>query len=321
MLVVPAPAKINLALEVVRRRVDGWHDIESVIVPIDWHDLIGLEIGDHTRALHVTGPASDGVPGAGGQRGAADNLAIRAGDALVERATENAAGRAGSAPLSVWLHKRVPAGAGLGGGSADAAAVLRAGARLLREGGRALDGATVPEAAATLGSDVPALLARAPVHVTGRGEHLAAIEAPALHLVVAFLGPSSTRDAYRALREDEMTDGSRVRRLIAALAELAAETDGGPADDATARGSPPSDDMLGSALEPPALRLSEHLVAAAQRLREQTSPLRWHMTGSGGAFFAMTRNGAAAEAVAQRLRADGLLVRACRTLRSPLGQP
>ena len=321
MLVVPAPAKINLALEVVRRRADGWHDIESVIVPIDWHDLIGLDIGDHTGALRVTGPASDGVPRAGGQHAAGDNLAIRAGDALVERATEKAAARKGDVPFSVWLHKRVPAGAGLGGGSADAAAVLRAGARLLREGGTALDGATVSEAAATLGSDVPALLARAPVHVIGRGEHLAEIEAPALHLVVAFLGPSSTGAAYRALREDEMTDGRRVRRLIAALRELVAETEGGPADDEPARGSPPSDDLLGSALEAPALRLSEHLAAAARHLREQTSQPRWHMTGSGGAFFAMTTNGAAAEALAQRLRAEGLLARACRTLPSSLRRP
>ena len=307
MLVVPAPAKINLALEVVRRRTDGWHDIESVVVPIDWHDLIGLDRGDHSGELRVTGPASDGVPGAAGADNVLDNLAVRAADALIAPASDQRA--QGRTHLNVWLHKRVPAGAGLGGGSADAAAVLRAGYRLLRDDGVAPDDAAVSAAAAALGSDVPALLARAPVHVTGRGEQLAEIQAPALHLVVAFLGASSTGDAYRELRHDEMTDGGRVRSLIAALTGLAAETGDEPAG-----GSPPSDDLLGSVLEAPALRLNDHLAAAAQRLSEQTAPLRWHMTGSGGAFFAMTPDAAAAHALAQRLRADGLIARACRTL-------
>lgn len=315
MLVVPAPAKINLALEVVRRRPDGWHDIESVIVPIDWHDLIGLDIGDHAGELRVTGPASDDVPGAAGAPAAAGNLAVRAAEELLAPTAEQAADRAGQAGFSVWLHKRVPAGAGLGGGSADAAAVLRAGARLLHEAGATINGAAVPGAAATLGSDVPALLARAPVHATGRGEHLAEIQAPSLHLVVAFLGPSSTHDAYREVHLDEMTDGSRVRRLIAALEGRVAQT-----DDEPARRSPPPDELLGSALEAPALRLSEQLAAAAHRLREQTSPLRWHMTGSGGAFFAVMPDPAAAEALAQRLRDGGLVARACRTLPSSVLQ-
>lgn len=308
MLVVPAPAKINLALEVVRRWPDGWHDIESVVVPIDWHDLIGLAVGDHSGELRVTGPASDGVPGAPGADDVSDNLAVRAADALVAPATDQRAGSAWHAHLNVWLHKRVPAGAGLGGGSADAAAVLRAGSRLLRDDGVAPDDAAVSAAAAALGSDVPALLARAPVHVTGRGEQLAEIQAPALHLVVAFLGASSTGDAYRELRHDEMTNGSRVRSLIAALTRLAAESSD------PAGGSPLPDDLLGSVLEAPALRLNEPLAAAAQRLREQTAPLRWHMTGSGGAFFATTADIAAAHALEERLRADGLIARACRTL-------
>ena len=312
MLVVPAPAKINLALEVLRRRPDGWHDIESVVVPIDWHDLIGLDVGDHDSALRVTGPASSGVPGVAGAHDVPDNLAVRAADALVAPAAELRAG-AGKRYLNVWLHKRVPMGAGLGGGSADAAAVLRAGSRLLRDGGTGPDGAALSAAAMALGSDVPALLARTPVHVTGGGEHLSEIRAPSLHLVVAFLGPSSTRDAYRAVRQEEMTDGGRVRRLIAALTGLAADSDEEPV-----AGSQPSDDLLGSALEAPALRLSEHLAAAAERLRGQTLPVRWHMTGSGGAFFTMTPDIAAAQALAQRLRGDGLITRACRTLPSSL---
>ncbi|MGA8417200.1 MAG: hypothetical protein WB808_11345, partial [Candidatus Dormiibacterota bacterium] len=63
--VVPAYAKLNLSLAVVARRVDGWHDIDSVLVPVDWHDLVGLslEFADtDSLALTVGGPAADGVP-------------------------------------------------------------------------------------------------------------------------------------------------------------------------------------------------------------------------------------------------------------------
>lgn len=315
MLVVRAPAKINLAHEVVRRRPDGWHDIESVVVPIDWHDLIGLDTGGRGAELCVTGPASDGVPGAAGGAAAADNLAFRAAAALTARALEEQDVEPdGRQRLRVWVHKLVPAGAGLGGGSADAAAVLRAGSRLTLRGCRDVGATQISALAALLGSDVPALLARTPVHVTGRGEHLAEIDAPPMHLVIAFLGPSSTRDAYGALRPEEMSEGSRVRGVIAALTGMSAETGDEPTNL-----PPPADDLLGSALEAPALRLSTTLAAAAQRLRDSTAPLRWHMTGSGGAFFTMARDADDASALAQRLRADGLLARACRTLSaSPL---
>lgn len=310
MLIVPAPAKINLALEVVRRRPDGWHDIESVVVPIDWHDLIGLEIADSTRGARVSGPMSEGVPGAAGAPVAADNLAVRAADALAATAAEGSdAAGAGQQSLSVWVHKRVPAGAGLGGGSADAAAVLRAGSRLMLHGGAGVGSTQVSALAALLGSDVPALLARSPVHVTGRGEHLTEIDAPPLHLVIAFLGPSSTRDAYAALRSEEMSGGSRVRALIAALTSVLAE-----ADDEPANLPQRADGLLGSALEGPALRLNETLAAAVLRLRDSTAPRNWHMTGSGGAFFAMVRDADEAAGLAQQLRDDGLLARACRTL-------
>ena len=308
MLVVPARAKVNLALEVVRRREDGFHDIESVVVPIDWHDLIGVDAGDHPSEPRVTGPSSRGVPGGAAAPAAADNLAVRAADALLAAATAPQQ-RVRPASLSVWVHKRVPAGAGLGGGSADAAATLRAGVHELNERGVHVRVEDVEAVAAALGSDVPALLARTAVHVTGRGERLVAIAAPALHLVVVFLGPSSTRDAYGALRPEELSDGHRVRSLIEALQDGSRD-----AGDGRAGVSPLADDMLGSALEAPALRLSEPLLAAAKNLRDSTAPVRWHMTGSGGAFFAMTPDAASSAALALRLRTGGLLARACRTL-------
>ncbi len=73
--VVPAYAKLNLSLEIVARRTDGWHDIDSVLVPIDWHDLVGLSVepaGADSQVLKVDGPAAGGVPAGDG------NLTMRA---------------------------------------------------------------------------------------------------------------------------------------------------------------------------------------------------------------------------------------------------
>lgn len=309
MLIFPAPAKINLALEVLRRRADSWHDIESIVLPIDWHDLVGLDVTHHAVA-RVTGPASAGVPGAAGALPAAENLAVRAAAALDAMAIgPRGGGRSGRQRLNVWVHKRVPVGAGLGGGSADAAAVLRGGVRALRDCGFAVDTSRIGAIAAELGSDVPALFAGTPVHVTGRGEHLTEIAAPPLHLVIAFLGPSSTENAYRALRPEDMSDGSRVQRLVATLLETVREG-------VEQLASELAEDLFGSALEAAALRVNEQLRSSARRLRASTPTLRWHMTGSGGAFFAVTSDAAASDAVARRLRGDGVAARACHTLPS-----
>ena len=137
--VVPAYAKLNLSLGVVARRPDGWHDIDSVLVPVDWHDLVGLSVEPAETdmlSLSVDGPAAAGVPTGDG------NLTVRAAQALRELAGRPLA-------IRVWLSKTVPHGAGLGGGSADAAAVMRAGAARLAGLGVAIEPGHV--AAAALG--------------------------------------------------------------------------------------------------------------------------------------------------------------------------
>lgn len=303
MLILPAHAKLNLALEVVRRRPDGFHDIASVVAPIDWHDIVGVQVDTDFSALRVTGAAALGVPGAVADEGftppgdeAKENLAVRAARAM----NEAAAGRLGHSHLhAVWLDKRIPAGAGLGGGSADAAAVVRAGRGLFARHGIVIDDGCVSAIAAGLGSDVPALLAGRPVRVAGTGDVLAPADVPVLHVVVVFLEPGVTGAAYQAVTPDEMSDGDRVNRL---LEELHA-------------GTLPSDAVLGSALERPALRVNPVLAAAVSRLREAAPVQRWHMTGSGGAYFAVVDDATAAGSAAERLRRAGFLARACRTLR------
>lgn len=291
MLIVPAFAKINLALEVIRRRDDGWHDIDSVIVPIDWHDLVGVRL-DRAGGLRITGLTRAGIPGIAGGGPTADNLVWRAATMLLE-ATDTL-----DMSFDLWLDKRVPVASGLGGGSADAAATLRGGVSLLRRRGRDITAEQLRAAAGLLGSDVPALLARRAVRVTGRGEQLAAIDVPSVHLTVAFVGPGSTRDAYHALQPDELSSGDRVEDLVEALASGRAIPDG----------------ALGSSLEAPALRVNPTLAAAALDLWDATPGVRWHMTGSGGSFFTVMANRASAEELAGRLRARDVVARACRTL-------
>jgi 4-diphosphocytidyl-2-C-methyl-D-erythritol kinase len=300
MLVVPAYAKVNLALEVTGRRPDGWHDIATVIATIDWHDLVGVSVAPRSAAepggdpvrIRVSGPFAEGVPAD------ATNLAVRAADALLRLA--------GDPPLALTIHlrKEVPSAAGLGGGSADAAAVLRAGATLL--GGAKPQAPALTAAAAELGSDVPALLAGGTLLATGRGDilHTLPTLAPPLHLTVAVAGASATAAAYRALQDAERTATGRAT----ALAEALQHDPHTPLDNA----------LLGSALEPAACRAAPGLRDALVRLRALTPDHPWHLTGSGGAAFAVAPDRASADHLAATARAAGFPARACRTVAARL---
>jgi 4-diphosphocytidyl-2-C-methyl-D-erythritol kinase len=287
VLVIPAAAKINLALEVCRRRDDGYHDVASVIVTLDWHDLLGMRLcaGHGAVRLRLTGPAADGLPTGEG------NLAVRAATALLRLA-------GGELDAELWLDKRLPAAAGLGGGSADAAAVLRAGAALLARRGRPLPASEIGAAAASLGSDVPAALAGGAVLTSGRGERLRRICAPVLHLAVAVAGASSSAAAYAALHQSERRDDGRAARVAERLGA----------------GLPPADTDCGSALEAAACRAAPGLREGLERLRAGASGGSWHLTGSGGAAFALAPSAAAATGLARAAGAAGLAARACRTV-------
>lgn len=295
MLTIPARAKINLCLDVVSRRPDGWHDIDTLLAAIDWHDLVGVELGAPEPAVRVTGPAASGVPRDGDSPA---NLAVRAAAALPD-AARRIAGRE-PPPLRVWLDKHLPAAAGLGGGSADAAAVLRAGAALLVRRDIVLGPDVLERIAGDLGSDVPALLAGGLVRARGRGDALTRLAFAPLHLVVTHIASGSTPEAYAALRQDEMGAG----RVDAAARALDAGS-----------GLPPA--VLGSALEPAALRANPDIAAGIERLRDSDRTVAWHMTGSGGAYFTIVGDAIAAAGLANRVREAGFTARACRTVAAP----
>lgn len=326
MLVVPAYAKVNLALEVTGRRPDGWHDIASVVCTVDWHDLAGMQLREGAGApkLRLTGPFAEGVPA-----GEA-NLAVRAARLLLELAGVS------GVSFELWLSKQVPAAAGLGGGSADAAAVLRGGAALLAARGVPIAPEQLVDVAATLGSDVPAVLAGGTLLATGRGERLTPLPSPALHLAVAMAGASSTAATYAALTDEERSPSGRVERLAEAL-RAAARPPAGPLADAGGReadrapgaqdheaqrtGTPPgpAPGLLGSALEPAACRAAPGLGESLARLRATTPGAPWHLTGSGGAAFAVATSAAQAAQLAARAAAAGFPARACRTVATRLG--
>lgn len=152
MLSRSAPAKLNLGLHVLRRRPDGFHDLATVFLPIGWSDRVDARASDDLT-LHTSDPDLPTDDG---------NLVMRAAHVLQQWGDVERGAR-------LFLDKRVPYGAGLGGGSSDAAATLR----LLAD----LWGLDVPEAdlhrlALGLGSDVPFFLLGAPAAATGRGERL-----------------------------------------------------------------------------------------------------------------------------------------------------
>jgi 4-diphosphocytidyl-2-C-methyl-D-erythritol kinase len=286
--VVPAYAKLNLSLSVVGRRPDGYHDIDSILVPIDWHDLVGVGLAFATTqnvALRVTGSAAAGVPPGD------SNLTVRAAGAL-----ETLAGR----PLDIrlWLDKSIPHGAGLGGGSADAAAVLRAGAAALTVLGLTTDQDRVAAVALEIGSDVPALLDLAAHRVRGRGERLELVPTPALHMVVVSTVPSSTAATYGALLPAEITDNGQTARLAALLAA----------------GESPASGVMGSSLEAAASRADPAVAAAVGRARSTAPEIEWHLTGSGGALFTVAQHRVDSERIAAVMRDAGFNARACRTL-------
>lgn len=177
-----AHAKLNVFLRVLGVREDGYHDIETAILPLELHDVVTAE-DTEGFAVTVTGPR-------------AGELAHAGGDALVERAarawTHETRREAPGATITVV--KRIPVAAGLGGGSADAAATILA---LDELHGTDLSTETMLGIAAAVGSDVPALLLGGPVYADGRGDHVTPLHAQTTHWVVV---PASfavrTPDAY-----------------------------------------------------------------------------------------------------------------------------
>jgi 4-diphosphocytidyl-2-C-methyl-D-erythritol kinase len=181
VLTETAPAKINLTLRVIGRRADGYHELESLVVFADLADILTLRPGDCT-ALDVSGPfaAQSGI--------VSDNLVLKAVASLSQRVSGLKAGH-------FMLGKNIPVAAGIGGGSADAAAALRL---LARANGIALDDPRLMDSARAVGADVPVCLASKSCIMRGVGEQLSPpLDLPRLAVVLVNPGVAlSTRDVF-----------------------------------------------------------------------------------------------------------------------------
>ncbi|MEY3549323.1 MAG: 4-diphosphocytidyl-2-C-methyl-D-erythritol kinase [Verrucomicrobiota bacterium] len=262
MLVEAAQAKLNLSLAITGRRADGFHELVSLVAPVALADTLTLEVG-RPLALTCDDPAlpADGT-----------NLVLKAAAAYARRRP--------SAPTGHFhLSKKVPHGAGLGGGSADAAAALRL---LDRASGDPLGSAALEALAAEVGSDCPFFVRGQAAVMRGRGERLtvlpdAARAALAGRKVVLAKPPFGvpTPEAYGLLAK-----AGKYRPATQAEAELAAWI-GSPSADPAGLGNDLAAPVFAKYVALPAGLASLHRVTGAE----------WHMTGSGSACFAWVKDG------------------------------
>lgn len=258
-----AQAKVNLFLRVLRAREDGYHDLESLVIPISLADRVTVT-EDERLTVDVVGDAraTEGVP-VGGL-----NLALVAALALADAADVGRSARG----ARVVVEKAIPVGAGLGGGSADAAATLLALNELWRCD---LDVVELAEVAEKVGSDVPAMLTEGPVLMSGRGELLAPASVAPMWFVLVHHGFGvRSPDAYRWWDEEGRAPGPDPDEILEAATEGDVERLG---------------PLLFNDLEPPvAARHPE--IASTRRALLEVGALGAVMTGSGSTVIGLARD-------------------------------
>lgn len=268
---VETPAKLNLGLALVGARADGYHLLESLFAPIALYDELELAVepGDGEILLDCGPPLDPELP-------AALQLVPTGPDNLVHRAARLFCDRSGyRARVSIRLRKGIPAGAGLGGGSSDAAAVLRGLGKL---SGLSIPPGELARWAIELGADVPYFLAPRPALVTGIGEQIEPVEGlPELAVVLVNPGKTlATADVYRMADQlggalTKQSPGSTMRALSGLTQDARIAV-------------PALRDLLVNDLEPAARRLCPSLERIADRL-DRLGASAVSMTGSGATVF------------------------------------
>ncbi len=284
-----APAKVNLFLHVGPVAADGYHPVCSLMVFADVGDVVRLGPAP-AMTFGLTGPFAETLGPA------ADNLVVRARDRLIGVAS------GAVAPFELVLDKRLPIAAGLGGGSADAAAALVLIREYLAEQGNAVDPHYLALIARTLGADVTACVASISVIGRGRGDDVepAPLMPPLDAVLVNPRAPSSTGAVYRAFDVLPAGFGADERTLPPAFASVAEVVD-----------------FLGETrndLETPAVALQPLIGEVLGSLARTPEALFTRMSGSGATCFALCADRTDAGRLAARLAADqpGWWVRACR---------
>ena len=274
-LIEDARAKVNLTLRVVGRRVDGYHDLESVVAFANCADRLTLDPGPGLK-LTMSGPRAEDCGEVAG------NLVLKAARLLGERVTDLRCGE-------FRLEKVLPVAAGIGGGSADAAAALRL---LARANDLALDDPRLIEVAGLTGADVTVCLASSACIMTGVGDHLLPLSLTKMPCVL--VNPRvevATRNVFETLglRNGQLqvgiTDVLKAPAWPEGNASLSAWLD------ALTNGA--------NDLEAPAQRLEPVIGEVLSVLKHAAGARLARMSGSGATCFAIFENDAAAEHAAQ----------------------
>ena len=275
-----ARAKVNLTLRVNGRRTDGYHDLESVVAFADCADRLTLTPGPDLE-LKMLGPLAEACGDT------SDNLVLKAARLLGERVPDMKAG-------SFTLDKALPVAAGIGGGSADAAAALRLLAQL---NGLDLDDARIIEVAKLTGADVPVCVNSRGCVMTGVGEALQPLVLPKMPCVMVNPGvPVATSAVFKAL-------GLRNGELLVGVTDvlLPARWPDGQAslEDWVEALAASSND-----LEAPALRVEPVIGEVIAALNATNGAWLARMSGSGATCFAIYENTAEAGRAAEKLRRE-----------------
>ena len=268
---IEAYAKVNLTLEVFGERSDGYHALRSVVLPVSLADTLDVEATD---AGTVTSDA-----------GYDDDLCVKAARIL----KSSVPSLSSSTGAKIAVTKRIPAGGGLGGGSADAAATLVA---LNEAWGLGMSREKLAEIGAQVGSDVPALVLGGPVLMEGRGERVTRLPGgrETVNLVLANPGVfSSTKEVYAACTPRLSADDSIVSRMRIALAE-------GDVPGIAA--------VLTNDLQEPATALHPEIGEALAALKAAGAQ-GVLMSGSGSTVFGLVESEARGAEIAAQLSAKG----------------
>ncbi|KAB2851589.1 MAG: 4-(cytidine 5'-diphospho)-2-C-methyl-D-erythritol kinase [Hyphomicrobiaceae bacterium] len=266
-----ARAKVNLTLRVLGRRPDGYHELESIVVFADVGDRVAMAPA-RVPMVEASGPFARAIAGT--------NLLERAISAVTARWPQARIG-------SLSLEKNLPVAAGLGGGSADAAAALRAIRRANRELGSDSDWRAL---ALTLGSDVPACLESRAALMRGRGDRLEVLAGfPSLDAVIVNpMLPLPTADVFAALMAPPYSATSQSAVAARVPVERSRLLDHLA--------------LAGNDLEPPAVRLCPAIEAVLGRLRQDGRARLARMSGSGPTCFALYASAGDAKGAAADLK-------------------
>ena len=272
-ITIAAPAKINLGLDVIRRRPDGYHEVRMIMQMLDLHDTVSMEITSEP-GIHLTMDLPD-LPTDEG------NIAFRAADVMMKRFGIREGVR-------IHIEKRIPVAAGMAGGSTDCAAVLDGMNSLFKLG---LDRQALMDIGVTLGADVPYCLLRQTALSEGIGELLTPLPAlPDCPVLIAKPPVSvSTGHVYQSLKLDEIIRHPDIDGMAQALKA-------GDLHGVTGR--------LGNVLE--TVTVKEHpVIEDIKKIMISNGALGALMSGSGPTVFGIYDNEASAKMAYEKLSAQG----------------